>query len=110
MTLKGSGHWRWQRITSVFLIPLTFWFVISVVKLTSLGYSDTISWMSQPIHALLMVLFIVMVCWHLIMGLEVVIDDYIHDHQTSRRYHLIVKGAFSLLALVGVASIVLVNL
>ena len=75
---EGAHHWWVQRLTSVALIPLTVWFVISLLALPSFDYATVHAWASQTWTALLLVLFIAIAAWHSKLGVQVVIEDYVH--------------------------------
>lgn len=75
---EGVHHWWVQRLTSVALIPLTVWFVISVLALPSYDYATVHAWVSQSWTALLLVLFIAIAAWHSKLGVQVVVEDYVH--------------------------------
>jgi succinate dehydrogenase / fumarate reductase membrane anchor subunit len=75
---EGVHHWWVQRVTSVALIPLTISFVVSLLSLPSLDYATVHAWVHQSWTAVLLVLFIGLACWHSKLGLQVVIEDYVH--------------------------------
>jgi len=75
----GTHHFWIQRLTAIALIPLTIWFVISVIMLASAPYEEMTAWLAQPVPAILMVLLIVATFHHAQLGLQVVIEDYIHQ-------------------------------
>jgi succinate dehydrogenase membrane anchor subunit len=75
---EGVHHWWVQRLTSVALIPLTVWFVISLLALPSFEYETVHSWVSQSWTALLLILFIAIATWHSKLGVQVVVEDYVH--------------------------------
>jgi succinate dehydrogenase / fumarate reductase, membrane anchor subunit len=75
---EGAHHWWVQRLTSIALIPLTVWFVISLLSLPGYDRSTVIAWVSQSWTALLLVLFIAITAWHSKLGVQVVIEDYVH--------------------------------
>jgi succinate dehydrogenase / fumarate reductase membrane anchor subunit len=77
----GAGHWRWQRITAVLLVPLGLWFVWASIGLIGLGFDHSVfrAWMSEPGNALLTILFAAAMFHHAALGLQVVIEDYVHD-------------------------------
>lgn len=76
----GAGHWRWQRITAVLLVPLGLWFVWATIDLIGLGFDHTVfrAWTSEPGNALLTILFAAAMFHHAALGLQVVIEDYVH--------------------------------
>ena len=75
---EGVHHWWLQRLTSVALVPLTVWFVISLLSLPSLDHVAVISWMAQSWTALFLILFILVATWHSQLGVRVVVEDYVH--------------------------------
>jgi succinate dehydrogenase / fumarate reductase membrane anchor subunit len=76
---EGVGHWWAQRLTSVALVPLGCWFVISVLALPSFDHATVVNWMSGTVTAFAMVLFVLVAVWHSQLGIRVVIEDYVHD-------------------------------
>jgi len=75
---EGVRHWWLQRLTSVALVPLTIWFVVSLLSLPSFEHVTVISWMAQTWTPLLLILFILVATWHSQLGVRVVVEDYIH--------------------------------
>ncbi len=75
---NGTHHWWMQRVTAVALIPLGLWFAVALIKLTGASYSDAIAWLQSPINAILLLLLIVATFHHMQLGLQVVIEDYVH--------------------------------
>ena len=77
---EGSDHWWWQRLTALLLVPLSLWFVASIWWLVIGGatYEAFQDWLSGPVAAILMLLFIGMMFYHLKLGLQVVVEDYVH--------------------------------
>ena len=76
---KDGTHYFWvQRLTAVALIPLTVWLVLSLASLATAGQAEVVAWMKSPLSATLMVSFIMAGFWHMKLGLQVVIEDYLH--------------------------------
>ncbi|MBO9574936.1 MAG: succinate dehydrogenase, hydrophobic membrane anchor protein [Sphingobium sp.] len=76
---EGTHHWIVQRYTAVGNLLLVLWFVISLAMLPSLDHWAVVGWLSQPLAAVPMILLIVSVFNHLRLGLQVLIEDYVHD-------------------------------
>jgi succinate dehydrogenase / fumarate reductase membrane anchor subunit len=75
---EGVRHWWLQRLTSIALVPLTIWFVVSLLALPSFEHVTVVAWMAQSWTALLLVLFILVVTWHSQLGVRVIVEDYVH--------------------------------
>jgi len=76
---SGAHHWWLQRLTSIALVPLTIWFVVSLLSLPSLDHVTVVSWMAQSWTALFLILFILVATWHSQLGVRVVVEDYVHS-------------------------------
>jgi succinate dehydrogenase / fumarate reductase membrane anchor subunit len=75
---EGVGHWWAQRLTAIALIPLLLWFVASVVPLVGAELRIVREWISSPVNSVLLLTLIVAVFHHAQLGLQVVIEDYVH--------------------------------
>jgi succinate dehydrogenase / fumarate reductase membrane anchor subunit len=101
----GTGHWWAQRLTAIALIPLTIWFVISLVIMTGSGHDAAIAWIGSPLTAVLLVLLIVAGFHHMQLGLQVVIEDYVHTRWLEIALLLCVKGAAILFGAIAVFAV-----
>lgn len=75
----GGEHWINQRVSAAGNILLTFWLVISLVRLPNYEHETIAVWLSQPIVAVPMILMLVSIFWHARLGLQVLIEDYVHN-------------------------------
>ena len=75
---EGVEHWWRQRVTALALVPLVLWFVIAVIGLIGADRAAMVAWVRSPISSMLLVLLIVATFYHAALGLQVVIEDYIH--------------------------------
>ncbi len=75
---EGVGHWWVQRVTAVALLPLTAWFVISLLGLHLQSYDEVRGWLGQPWVAVLTILLVITLAWHSKLGVQVVMEDYVH--------------------------------
>ena len=98
----GTHHWWMQRVTAIALVPLLVWFVASMLSMVGAEHAAAAAWLSGPLAALLMVLFLATGFYHLMLGLQVVIEDYVEEGGTRIAAVLAVK--FATIAL-GLASI-----
>ncbi len=76
----GSHHWILQRVTAVGNLALIAWLLISLLRLPTYEHELLIGWLSSPLVAVPMMLILVSIFWHLRLGLQVLIEDYIPDH------------------------------
>ena len=74
---EGVDSWWLERVLAVALVPLTLWFAASLIALGRSDYATFIAWLK--LAALLMVLLLIALFWHLALGLRVVIEDYVHS-------------------------------
>jgi succinate dehydrogenase / fumarate reductase membrane anchor subunit len=76
---SGAHHWWLERLTSVGALVLFVWLIASVLMLPSLDYGTVTEWLRQPLAAVPMLLLVVTTFWHLKMGLQVILEDYVHE-------------------------------
>jgi succinate dehydrogenase / fumarate reductase membrane anchor subunit len=101
----GTHHWWMQRVTALALIPLAIWFVASVVALAGKDHAAFVAWAKNPFVATLLVLLIAATFHHAQLGVQVVIEDYVHHEGTKVVSILLVKGLAVLLAGIGIVSV-----
>jgi succinate dehydrogenase / fumarate reductase, membrane anchor subunit len=75
---EGVGHWWVQRVTAVALLPLTVWFAASLLGLNLQSYDEVRGWLGQPWVAVPAILLVLTLAWHSKLGVQVIIEDYIH--------------------------------
>jgi succinate dehydrogenase / fumarate reductase, membrane anchor subunit len=75
----GTHHWIMQRVTAIALIPLFVWLVVSLLALIGADYGTVREWISMPLIAVLLALFIGVLFYHSDLGVQVVIEDYVAD-------------------------------
>ena len=76
----GTDHWWGQRVSGVALVLLGLWFVTSLVMQPSLGYTAVVDFIGRPINTVLLALLCLTVAYHSFLGVQVVIEDYVHGH------------------------------
>ena len=74
----GIKHWKYSRVSSILLIPLTIWFVSFFSKNFGMPFEQVASSLSTPLNSLLMLTFITATIFHLQQGLQVIIEDYVY--------------------------------
>ncbi len=95
---EGTQHWWAQRLTALALIPLILWFVASVAGLAGADIGPVRAWIAQPVTAILLVVLIGVTFHHMQLGLQVVIEDYVHSEWLKITSIILVKFAAVLLA------------
>ncbi len=106
----GFSHWWWQRVTALALIPLTLWFLYSLICLVGADYQEVSSWLSSPINAAILLLFVLTALYHGQTGLQVVIEDYVHSKWMNLTLLLLVKFAAVVMAVLAIISVLKVVL
>lgn len=75
----GGGHWISQRTSAVGNLLLTTWLVVSLILMPNFDQGTLAQWLAQPTVAVPMILMLVSIFWHVRLGLQVLIEDYVHD-------------------------------
>ncbi len=107
-TGEGLGHWWAQRMSALALIPLTIWFVVSMIALIGADYQAARDWAGSPVVAGLLILFIVATFHHTALGLQVVIEDYVHDKAMKLAAIISVNALAIILGLACVLAVLVV--
>ena len=101
----GTGHWWMQRLTALALVPITVWFVISVIGMTGASYAEFSTWLANPLVAGLFLILIAATFYHAVLGLQVVVEDYVHNEGVKIATLLVIKAAAVLLGLTAALSV-----
>lgn len=101
----GVGDWWVQRVTAVALVPLSIWFVASVVSLAGGDYVSVARWIGSPINAVILILLLLAMFRHAQLGLRVVIEDYVHNEGAKIAMLLIVNAVLAILAVGSTLSV-----
>ncbi len=106
---QGLGHWRVQRLTAVALVPLALWFVTALMSLIGAPHAAVVAWISQPHITVLMLALVIALFWHLQLGLQTVLEDYVHAPWLQIITQLGVRGFAVLGALAAIVSILKIS-
>jgi succinate dehydrogenase / fumarate reductase, membrane anchor subunit len=106
---EGTHHWIVQRVGSVALIPLTAWFLYAAFVGAG-GYADARSFVAQPWNAALLAAFVLLTFHHTALGLQVVVEDYVHARAAEVALQILIKFACFLAAVVSLLAIVRIAL
>jgi succinate dehydrogenase / fumarate reductase membrane anchor subunit len=102
---SGMGHWWSQRLTAIALVPLSLWFIFSVIHLAGLPHAAMLHWAGRPVNSVLLMCLVISMFYHMQLGLQVVIEDYIHTDRTKLVSMLAMKGLTTVLALASIMSV-----
>ncbi|GJM10972.1 MAG: succinate dehydrogenase membrane anchor subunit [Lysobacteraceae bacterium] len=103
---SGAHHWWMQRVTAVALIPLALWFVWSLMSLLGADQATVQAWISQPLNAAMLMALVIAMFYHAQLGLQVVIEDYVHTGWLEISLQILVKFAAIIGALICTFAIV----
>jgi len=104
----GTGHFRRTGVTSIALIPLSLWFAYAMLGLAGTNEVTMVQYLALPWNALLMAAFATISLYHMGLGLQVVIDDYVHTAGTKIALLILVRGV--VLLLIGVCIFALIRI
>ena len=80
---SGTHHWVNQRVTAVGNLLLVLWLIFSLLQLPALDYLAVTAWLAKSWVAVPMILMLISVFYHLRLGLQVVVEDYVHEEGTK---------------------------
>ena len=106
----GVHHWWQQRLTAVALVPLTVWFVVSLLALPAFDHATVSAWMGQSWTALLLILLVVVAAWHSQLGVRVIVEDYVRAPGARTVTLTLLSFLHALLAAAGVLAVLKVAL
>lgn len=107
---EGVSHWWAQRVTAIALVPLAIWFSFFVGNVVGADYLVAVAWIAKPANAVLLVLLLAALFYHTALGLQVVIEDYVHTEWLKLTLLLLMKFGAAILALIAIFSVLRVAL
>ena len=102
---EGVEHWWAQRVTAIALVPLSIWFVISVIGFVGADLETVQDWVSRPLPAILLVLLLIASFYHMSLGLQVVIEDYVHTELVKLGLVIVVRLFCFAVAVAGIFAV-----
>lgn len=102
---RGTYHWWFQRLTAITLVPLSVWFVASMVSLINIDYAIIRTWIATPVTTVMLILFVVSLFYHAQLGLQVIIEDYIHSEWQKVANIILIKFIAFVAALAAIFAI-----
>lgn len=100
----GVDHWWAERVSAIALVPLSGWFVLQVVRLAGAEHATVAAWGGKPANSAMLLALMVLTFHHMQLGLQVVIDDYVHG-KAHLPASLLMKGAALLIGLFAVVAV-----
>jgi succinate dehydrogenase / fumarate reductase, membrane anchor subunit len=76
---NGTAHWWFQRVSAVALIPLVFWMLAFINLCAHASFQETLLWLKSPMNSVAMLAGIIAAFYHAALGLQVVVEDYVHN-------------------------------
>ena len=101
----GTAHWWAQRVTGIALVLLGLWFAVSIATIPSLDYDDVVVFVAELPNPVLLMLLCVTMAYHSYLGVQVVIEDYVHGHGLKIFSLIFSRFAHVFFAVVGVFAI-----
>ena len=105
----GVSHWWSQRLTAVALVPLTLWFLVSLARVQTLDFESVHAWLTRPLHCVGALLLVVVLCVHSRLGVQVVVEDYVHQAGAKLATLILVDFAHVVLGIAGIYAILRVT-
>lgn len=106
---EGTGHFWYQRVTAVANLPLVLFFIGLVIALSDASYADVRATLGNPFVTLALVLAMISICYHMKLGMQMVIEDYVHDELLKiislllNIFFALIVGAVCIFALLKIA-------
>ncbi|MBK5911152.1 succinate dehydrogenase, hydrophobic membrane anchor protein [Rhodothalassium salexigens] len=107
---SGTGHWWRQRVTAVINLVLVSWLIVSLVAMAGSGYDALVGWIRNPVVAALLILCVINVFYHVRLGLQVVVEDYVHREGLKVALLILMTLVCAGLGLLGVVSVLQIAL
>jgi succinate dehydrogenase / fumarate reductase, membrane anchor subunit len=102
---EGVSHWWSQRVTSVALLLLGLWFVSSLLRMPTFEYDFIVAWIAMPLNAVLLLLLTGTLVYHSQLGVQVVVEDYVHHHGLKIVTMLLLTFAHVAVAALGIFAV-----
>lgn len=103
---SGTHHWWMQRLSAIALVPLSLWFVASLAgHVAAADHAAVVAWIGTPWVSIILVLFLASLFYHSQLGVQVVIEDYVHGEASKLVSLVLMKFAHLLLATAGIFAV-----
>ena len=111
MASKATNHFIMQRLTAMIQVPLVIWLIIAVVGHARDTHAEFLAWVSSPLTAILLIVLILSISYHLRLGIGEIVDDYVHEKkrlktgQTLVSLYALAVGAVALFSVIAITLI-----
>jgi succinate dehydrogenase / fumarate reductase, membrane anchor subunit len=102
---EGVAHWWAQRLTAVALVPLLLWFVAALIAHLGASRAAAVAWLASPVTAITMVLLLIAGCYHMALGVQVVIEDYVHGEGMKLASLILNRFVAFIVAIAGIFAV-----
>ncbi len=102
---RATHHWWLQRATAVLLVPLSLWFMLSLAAKAQAGHAAVVDWVGSPLAALCLIVLVLALCYHALLGVQVVLDDYVHEGRIKALSFKALNVAMPALAIIATLAI-----
>jgi succinate dehydrogenase / fumarate reductase membrane anchor subunit len=106
---EGAHHWWHERLTSIATLLLFVWLIVSLLRLPALDHRTVTEWLAEPLAAVPMLLLIFVTFWHSKLGLQVIVEDYVHEEGGKLFWIVLINflavlgGALAMFSVLGIA-------
>lgn len=102
---SGVHHWYAERVSAIALVPLTLWFIVSMLRLVGAPQEAVAIWAGHPVNTALLLALVVMTFYHMQLGVQVVLEDYVNAKWLMNILILLNKGLALILGLIAGVSV-----
>lgn len=102
---SGVFHWLMQRITAVALIPLPWWTAVYIKHLLHSPHEQFTAWLAAPWNVFFLAVFTLAAAYHAVLGIQVILDDYVHWQRGKEISMAIIKPAFLIMGVATLAAV-----
>lgn len=102
---SGVGHWWAQRFSAILLVVLTVWLICALTQLSGADHAAASAFLAHPFHATMAILFVAAGFYHGQLGLQVVVEDYVHHRATEMFLLILIKALALFGGLLGILAI-----
>ena len=106
----GTGHFWGQRVSGIALALLGLWFAASMLLMPGFAHADAVAFIAAPLNSVLLLLLVVTIAYHSLLGVQVVIEDYVHGHSLKLVSLILSRFAHVFLAVAAVYAILKIGL